>query len=322
MASELVLQPLAGHYTMLTDLEFTTGGLRYRAITNQPFSTGPVVEVFEDTLSATIALSGAPPYEGTIPLANGLDAELTLTSADSLGSSFSIAQALFVEQVAPRAVMKSPRADVSVEMDSTAAGVDRVAVLGSPFVPPSDGLPDGFLQLSDVFHVAFDPPTASPLGRIRIGCEADSAAFESDGAIIVFHWDGGWAPLATSFSRADGSASADLQASGHYAVFLNPAAVTTDVPRPRSTGQLELHLSPNPSRGATTISFVIPRAAPVSLRVFDLQGRLVAAPVDAVLAEGRHEVRWNPDAGENAGLYFVQLVTEGRTVTRRFVVIR
>lgn len=72
-----------------------------------------------------------------------------------------------------------------------------------------------------------------------------------------------------------------------------------------------ISIFPNPFNSTTTIGYSLPKASPISLQVFDVNGRLVATLVDGVMPAGRHSVVW--DAGEEigAGFYFVRLKDEG-----------
>jgi len=68
---------------------------------------------------------------------------------------------------------------------------------------------------------------------------------------------------------------------------------------------------PNPFNPSTKIEFSVPREAPVSVRVFDIQGRSVATLVDKSMAPGVYRVAWNgkTDAGSSlaSGVYFAQI---------------
>jgi hypothetical protein len=58
-----------------------------------------------------------------------------------------------------------------------------------------------------------------------------------------------------------------------------------------------------------------------AVRVYDLSGRLVAEPVSARLAAGKHTRIWN--AGNRpSGVYLVHLETDGFSQTQKAVLIR
>ena len=96
------------------------------------------------------------------------------------------------------------------------------------------------------------------------------------------------------------------------------APVTSNV----SGGGLELDNLPNPFGAYTTIRFALPEAARVSVDVFDVAGRRVAAPVtDAWTEPGVHHVRFSGD-GLASGVYLVRMEAGGHRLTTRATVLR
>jgi len=83
---------------------------------------------------------------------------------------------------------------------------------------------------------------------------------------------------------------------------------------------------PNPFNPAVTMRFNLAEAGHATLRVYDVSGRLVRTLVNARLAAGRHEARWNGvgERGEtvSSGVYFCRLAGPGITKTQRIVLIR
>lgn len=78
---------------------------------------------------------------------------------------------------------------------------------------------------------------------------------------------------------------------------------------------------PNPFNPQTRIEFQLPRDAQVSLRVYDVSGRLVRTLVDGYLAGGRRTVDWD-GRGDNgvtvaSGTYFLRLEGAGQSLSRR-----
>jgi len=75
----------------------------------------------------------------------------------------------------------------------------------------------------------------------------------------------------------------------------------------------DLHQNtPNPFNPMTVIRFTLPEAAPVSLKIYDLAGRLVRVVLDGnLVASGSHEEIWNgrDDMGQMqaAGVYFYSM---------------
>lgn len=84
---------------------------------------------------------------------------------------------------------------------------------------------------------------------------------------------------------------------------------------------LMLHGYPNPCNGRTLLSFALPAAAPVQLKIFNLRGEEKALLVEGLLPAGRHQfpvdaVNWP------SGLYFARLSTPAVQHTLKISLIR
>ena len=84
---------------------------------------------------------------------------------------------------------------------------------------------------------------------------------------------------------------------------------------------------PNPFNPQTTIAFEIPEQQTVTLRVFDMAGRLVRNLITTEPhTPGRHEVVWNgrDDTGRQvaSGTYFYRLEAGSYSETKRMVLIK
>jgi len=78
---------------------------------------------------------------------------------------------------------------------------------------------------------------------------------------------------------------------------------------------------PNPFRGSTEITYVLPKSEPVRLVVYDVQGREVVRLVDGSQAAGEHRVSWA--AGTlPSGLYVYRLEAGSATETRTMMLVR
>ncbi len=78
---------------------------------------------------------------------------------------------------------------------------------------------------------------------------------------------------------------------------------------------------PNPFNPGTRIRFVLPQAAPVTLKVFNLLGKEVATLAQGMLSAGEHTVKFEAK-GLPAGLYFYQLKTPTRTQTQAMQLVK
>jgi len=83
---------------------------------------------------------------------------------------------------------------------------------------------------------------------------------------------------------------------------------------------------PNPSRGAVVISYGLPVESPVSLKVYDLSGRLIRTLVSGREKAGFRRVSWDgrtQGGGRVAsGVYFYRLTAGSFSATRKLVVLR
>ena len=79
---------------------------------------------------------------------------------------------------------------------------------------------------------------------------------------------------------------------------------------------------PNPFNPTTVISFQLPAVSSVKLKIFDLLGRDVATLVEGTKAPGNYRVNFDAN-GLASGVYFYSLITEGRAVqTRKMLLLR
>lgn len=105
--------------------------------------------------------------------------------------------------------------------------------------------------------------------------------------------------------------------------LLVQVATTTDVTGPRSVG---LDIAPNPFNARATFALSMPAPGHARLEVFDLQGRLVARPLDRDLPAGEHQLTWDGTdrSGHTAatGTYLCRLRAGEATLVRRLSLIK
>jgi hypothetical protein len=83
---------------------------------------------------------------------------------------------------------------------------------------------------------------------------------------------------------------------------------------------------PNPFNPSTEIKFSLRNKSKVTLRVYDVSGRLVNTLVDGVLGEGKHSVNWNGinsnGANVASGVYFYRMDTKDYTESKKMILLR
>ena len=105
---------------------------------------------------------------------------------------------------------------------------------------------------------------------------------------------------------------------------MSPVGVRDE--KPQFTNYLDNNY-PNPFNPVTSIRYGITDRAHVTLRVYDVRGRLVRTLVDEVQnPDANHRVEWNGrnNAGNPvaSGVYFYKLNAKNFTKTRKMVLLR
>jgi len=116
---------------------------------------------------------------------------------------------------------------------------------------------------------------------------------------------------------------AGTQGGGMYRWSLSVGAEETD---PDMAPAISLSAQPNPCKGKTTISFVLTNETPVSLKIYDTQGRFVCELIDGLHGPGKYDMQWNSCNDKSiscpAGIYFCRLEAGMETITQKLLLIR
>lgn len=87
-----------------------------------------------------------------------------------------------------------------------------------------------------------------------------------------------------------------------------------------------LNVFPNPLSGAATISFSLDQSQNVTLKIFDLTGRLMSTVANETMNSGDHQLQWNASDENgnplNTGIYLLKLETPNRSEAIRLSVIK
>lgn len=78
---------------------------------------------------------------------------------------------------------------------------------------------------------------------------------------------------------------------------------------------------PNPFNPSTTISFAIPEAGHVELKIFDLSGREISVLVNGAVAAGSHSVDWNAESLPS-GTYFYTMKSANYTASKKLLLLK
>ncbi|MGF1669172.1 MAG: T9SS type A sorting domain-containing protein [Balneolaceae bacterium] len=140
---------------------------------------------------------------------------------------------------------------------------------------------------------------------------ADAKDFSVNGEVFIHDTQGS---LVTSFPT--GIIPGDI-------LFIYDSTVTTNEGLASETpGRIRLNQNyPNPFNPSTVISFELPAAANVELKVFDITGREVATLVNEIRTAGMHQVQF--DASNLAsGMYLYRLKSNNNVLTRKLTLLK
>jgi len=109
-----------------------------------------------------------------------------------------------------------------------------------------------------------------------------------------------------------------------------PHGVITGIPQAKDTGTPARFLLqpayPNPFNGQTRILFDLPRSSRVTVRIWDIQGRLVSTLCDGEFSAGRHQLHWDGADGSGralpSGIYFCSLMAQEQNHIQRLALIK
>lgn len=242
--------------------------------------------------------AGSSPFAWSIPDAPSATAEVRVR--DTAGAYSDDSDAPFAIRVPRFAASPSPLEMGSVEVTMGATGVLTIGNSGTATL--------------GITAVTSDNPRFTP-ARAALTV----AAGGSDTLGIVY------SPSTTGADSALISFTADDPAAPHTVRVRAEAANALAVGDTRPVAFALSQNAPNPFTARTQIRFAVPRAARVTLEVFDLGGRVVATLVDRELEPGSYAIPFATatSAGRRlgSGVYFYRLRAPGVNLTRRMLLM-
>ena|GEM_PF-1583256 len=197
-------------------------------------------------------------------------------------------------------------------------------------------------------------PPAYPVaaGQVDISEQWEGVLVTVDNALVVREEN-----IFGEWTISTGGGAADTCEVGDYATYTyvpqlaDPVIVTgipmyifgefylqprddEDICHPGKTGvkdgeipvTLGLWIQPNPMMSAGVIKLAIPASDRVSVKVFDVTGRLVEVLMDRPVEAGEHKITWDGTSGSGrratSGIYFVRVETTRGFVTKKMVLSR
>lgn len=155
------------------------------------------------------------------------------------------------------------------------------------------------------------------------------------GETPCFAWTGDWTHVTFDLSAFQGRASIRFRfgSDQYYAdegwyiddVTVSDAYSSVSIPdkdlRPAPTAFGLGAIEPNPVASVFSVSFGVPRSCRISIRIFDVRGRVVATIADSVFQPGSY-IRVFDGSALAPGAYFVSMRADAFGATRKMIVIR
>ncbi len=207
----------------------------------------------------------------------------------------------------------------TVPVDNVAPSVNVIAPNGGETLNPGDSFPLNW-SATDLSGV-----TAVDLLLSRAGV---AGVYDTLAANVPNSPPYGW--------TVTGPATADawlkvvaVDALGNAGQATSAAAFTigdlTGVGDSRPIAFALLPVAPNPVQKSCTIRFDVPRRSAVRIGVMDVRGREVAVLANGVHEAGRYATTWDGRTATGpagAGIYFIRLEAAGKSIVRRFALVR
>lgn len=265
----------------------------------------------------------------------GMTNVLLITATDNSGNSSSIATEFRAQLIVPvvGGVLPSPDSRFSLEIPP-----DAISSEAFFYVIPRDPHSAQALPGQDSHALGQLPPGARVLGKLyeagltgrslRVPVDAvfRPRAGELEGLdpaeLGVYRWeDGAWVFVGGRFDAAEGNVRVSLTELGTLTLMANP-----NKPELGPAQAISLRCYPNPFNPTTTLSYVCPLRAHVSLKIYDVKGQLVRTLVDGAKNASTHFVTWNGrtdgEAPVTSGVYFARLEIGREIHSVKLVLIR
>ncbi len=185
-----------------------------------------------------------------------------------------------------------------------------------------------FASQGNVLELAVANPTDASISSVRVAVAEAPAWMVVEPMEIVFEEVAAGAEALARFVFSVGQAAPVGQAATLHLTITSGGAILSEkqiLVVAEAPKEIALHGNyPNPFNPRTTISYALPAASQVDLRIYDLLGREVARLVSGEQAAGYREAVW--EAGRFAsGLYLYRLMVNDeagdRTVKQRMMLL-
>ena len=267
--------------------------------------------------------STASVYAGKYELTEAGSFELLFTGRDQNGVSFTpVSQNISIGMARPTAslwldlpddlgFLSVPSGAVSAEHWLVASQRHFKKAQGDLFSTPT--LPTGIEAVSEVVSTTPDPLHLGKAAILSINLNQEQLEV-ADELGLYLRMEDGWHYIGGRVDAASKTLQASVGQLGEFILAKGDHGIPEEDLLLPLTYSLEQN-HPNPFNPTTTISYALPEAGRVTIRVYDILGQEIETLVHAEMAAGRYEIEWNPDDGRHgprsSGVYFYTMECNG-----------
>jgi FlgD Ig-like domain/Beta-propeller repeat len=222
-------------------------------------------------------------------------------------------------------------ADLKIDSEGNFFVVGITTSTNLPSHPDGNAYDNSFNGESDIFVIKLDSELSNLLGSTYVGAsgtdKGKQLAIGIDGNVFV-----SCITNSTDLPTTPESENPDYNGgpSDIYIFKISPnlQSIVSGVSNEECvpTRSFLMDNFPNPFNAQTKIQFVLEQAAPTSVKIYDISGRLVSTLMQASGNVGQNSVVWNGtnSSGENvsSGTYFFEVASEGFRETGKMLLLK
>lgn len=277
---------------------------------------GPIFSTTLGSVTTPIKMEkfyGDKMWRGNVNLTSDGNYTLNFAGYDSSGIAINNSIAMAVGTVSGKLTLEVRGIRLDVPEGAAAPG-SRVVLSETGMLGISIGAGTSMAEASGMLTGVLAGPVSIPAVNGTLSFPAVNA-----NASIFVYGSGGWVRLESYFQN--GRICAPVTEGGIYVLGEAPGVTSPTVPV-----QVQIDGNyPNPFSSQTVIRFATPAQGLVTMRVFDLSGRLVRTLANEDMAAANHSIVWDGTDGNGqplgAGVYFCRLEAQGQVLTQKIMMV-
>jgi hypothetical protein len=277
---------------------------------------GPIFSTTLGSVTTPIKMEqfyGGQMWRGNVDLTTDGNYTLNFAGYDSSSTPFNTSVAMAVGTLSGKLTLDVGGIRLDVPEGAAAPG-SRVVLSETGMLGLSIGTGASMAEASGMLTGVLAGPVSIP----AVNGTLSFPAVNADASVFVYGSEG-WVKLDSYFQ--DGRICAPVTEGGIYVLGEAPGVTSPSVPV-----HVEIEGNfPNPFNSQTVIRFATPAQGLVTMRVFDLSGRLVRTLANEEMAAANHSIVWDGTNSNGqplgAGVYFCRLEAQGQVLTQKIMMV-